>query len=244
MMSGNNRTCDGFGSGTGRSLKIVSGSVSNSSAISYLAITLTVADPVRGGAGQDSVRLFPVAYSAPTVFVSTGKQRFSAHDRVVLTSSVDSEDGSAVDFSWSTADGDVDISLAQNRLSANSKRHSITVKPNVLLSGGIYTFRLSVNAFGNIGWAEASIRLNIPPSQGELRVSPESGYALQTVFSFMISGWQDAELDLPIMYQVEYYELTAQVLQGDVAAQVFRSEPQKNSKYWLEIHDQFYHFNL
>jgi hypothetical protein len=221
--NGNESPCGNFGFGSDAELLISARSLNANSVnqTRYILISLKVsAALIPEMYGEASIKLFPVIRNTPDILVSTEKKRYSASERVVLLSDVNLQ-ADAIVYEWSTVSGDLDISLSQNILSSNNKQKSLTVKPNTLTPGSTYTFRLTATVLDDVGWGQSTITINNPPSQGELFVSPQTGLALETLFQISYSGWQDAELDLPIQYQIEYFEPTKLVDEGFESPQVF-----------------------
>uniref|UniRef100_A0A7S0QIJ2 IPT/TIG domain-containing protein n=1 Tax=Cryptomonas curvata TaxID=233186 RepID=A0A7S0QIJ2_9CRYP len=234
--NGNESLCESFGVGSDAELPISAWSV-NAKSINqtkYILITLKVSTSlIREMYGETSIKLFPVVRNTPDILVSTVKNRYSASERIVLLSDINLQ-ADVIFYKWSTESGDVDISLSQNILSSNNKQKALTVKPNTLTSGSTYTFRLTATVLDNVGWGQTTITINNPPSQGELFVSPQTGIALDTLFQISYSGWQDAELDLPIQYQIEYFEPTKLVNEGFESPQYFVLSPfkQTSNQQW------------
>lgn len=215
--------CNGFGTGAGPELKILAGSlgVDLINVTDYIRIDLNVATNLSPSAqGEAYIKLYPYVNPTLDVMISSVKRRYSTNERVVLIAEVNLDSQVEVLYVWTTVNGDKDVRLAQNILSLDNKQRTLTLKPNVITPGTVYTFRVSVNALDAIGWGQLSISVNIPPSQGEFFVLPLSGFALETSFQLSYRGWQDAEQDLPILFQTEYFEPTKQVLDGLQSPQV------------------------
>ena len=49
-------------------------------------------------------------------------------------------------------------------------------------------------------YIQVVVRVNSPPSRGNVTVSPMKGTALSTLFSLGAWGWSDAEGNLPFLY--------------------------------------------
>ena len=235
--NGTQEMCDGFGRGTEPELQLLANSfkLSDLNITDHILINVNiVTNDTPPRSGQTSVKLYPTQVPTFDVVVSCSKSRYSANERIVLSSQVNLS--TTISYAWSTIIGDIDISLPQNILSSSNRQKLLTVKPLALTPGSTYTFRLTATASNSVGWGHASVIMNIAPASGDFFVAPTSGLALETVFQISYHGWQDAELDLPIVYQVEYYEPTTYVLQGVKAPQVCQSY----LVHYSEIHGFFF----
>ena len=86
----------------------------------------------------------------------------------------------------------------------------LVVKPNVLSGGHSYTFVVDVvDEYGSAS-ANATVAVNTPPSNGSFSVSPDSGDALQTIFTLAAANWSDS--DLPITYT--YFTVFSSMAEG------------------------------
>ena len=76
----------------------------------------------------------------------------------------------------------------------------LVVKPNILSGGRSYTFFVTVvDQYGSAS-ANTTVAINAPPSNGSFSVSPESGNALQTIFSLAAASWSDSDLPITFAY--------------------------------------------
>jgi hypothetical protein len=90
----------------------------------------------------------------------------------------------------------------------------LVVKPNVLSGGHSYKFVVDVvDEYGSAS-ANATVAVNTPPSNGSFSVSPESGDALQTIFTLAAANWSDS--DLPITYT--YFTVFSSMAEGASAS--------------------------
>ena len=85
---------------------------------------------------------------------------------------------------------------------SSARQISLVVSPDSLLSGASYTFRLGASAEGSfaIGFAELTVFAATAPSSGDLAVSPQSGFALETAFFLLASLWASDASTLPLLY--------------------------------------------
>lgn len=82
---------------------------------------------------------------------------------------------------------------------------SIALKPNVLLPGATYKFRLATTCPSGLdGFAEIEILVNTAPSSGQFLVQPTRGYAAVDSFSLVLRNWVDDAEDLPFTYEFRY----------------------------------------
>ena len=85
-------------------------------------------------------------------------------------------------YQWSAVDGDVDLTKTRFLLSSNSRGSFLSIKPNVLTAGQLYTVRLTVSENGVFGYDQVSFIVDTPPSGGNFEVSPTTGTSLDTLF--------------------------------------------------------------
>ena len=82
----------------------------------------------------------------------------------------------------------------------------MVLNKNVLESGASYKFRFSAEHSGGLGYAEAVITTNAPPSVGTLEADVLNGTALETEFTLSaVEGWDDDVEDQPLLYNFGYY---------------------------------------
>ncbi|RLN49063.1 hypothetical protein BBJ28_00013110, partial [Nothophytophthora sp. Chile5] len=78
---------------------------------------------------------------------------------------------------------------------------SNAIRKNKLTAGLTYDFRLvASDSEGNVGFGSVSVVVNSPPSSGTFTVTPQSGYAMQDVFTLSCSQWSDNVDDFPLTY--------------------------------------------
>ncbi|XP_071529772.1 uncharacterized protein [Panulirus ornatus] len=89
--------------------------------------------------------------------------------------------------------------------------HDLVLKPEEgsfpgLVGGAAYKFRIVVKMPQDMFcFSEFQIRTNMPPEEGTFKVSPDSGTALVTKFTFSISDWYDSSEDLPLTISFGYH---------------------------------------
>ncbi|KAK3091662.1 hypothetical protein FSP39_021645 [Pinctada imbricata] len=75
-------------------------------------------------------------------------------------------------------------------VSSGSTTRTISFLPYSLIGGRNYKLSLDVNVYGYTpAFSEYSFITNLPPYGGECRITPETGYALETPFVIACSGW-------------------------------------------------------
>ena len=75
------------------------------------------------------------------------------------------------------------------------------LKPNVLVPGARYTFRLSATNSDGTAYSQITVSAGSPPRNAVILAEPLSGTALETNFVFTISGAIDHPSDAPFLYQ-------------------------------------------
>ena len=89
----------------------------------------------------------------------------------------------------------------------NTINYPLAVLPYSFIGGRIYTFRLTASSTlfpSQISVTEVTMTANSPPIGGYLLVTPDTGYALDTLYSMITSGWSDDASDYPFSYNFAY----------------------------------------
>ena len=93
---------------------------------------------------------------------------------------------------------------------------TLVTYPRILAPGVPCKFVLAAQCQGgHVGYSEYQVTTNSPPVKGTCDVSPTSGIALTTEFTFTCTDWQDP--DLPLQYKFIYFtnnDLLSVVYQG------------------------------
>jgi hypothetical protein len=113
-------------------------------------------------------------------------------DRVVLEAAVTSPiAGEVPTLQWSVDGQDIAQDADVDVYPLGAGAESFIIAANTLAVGQEH--EVSITATGSEGTASAafSFIVNAPPGSGTCKVSPASGYALQTKFSFACTGWVD-----------------------------------------------------
>jgi hypothetical protein len=160
-------------------------------------------------------RLLDGLSSPPNVVLYSSFKKFLSTKIVQIRGAITNSVGE-ISYSWSLTDEDKNnillepISLTQLISSAtepntSSLDLSLSLKPNSLLGGKVYTFRLTAySSTDPLLTASGSLTVssNGPPSGGQLLISPSEGWSLQTIFSWAAPLWIDE--DLPLLYSFSY----------------------------------------
>ena len=173
---------------------------------------------------------------AVSVQVKPLQVKYNVDEKIVLTAIVTANRKSAkpVLFQWSCEQigslTPLSLTPYQTKLSLGinpSVNYDFAIKPNSLMPGFSYTFVLraayqeaSTDTRANpdsdsvlvlahptsFSETQVEVKINSAPTGGSLIVTPTSGTALTTIFSYLGRGWIDDAEDLPIMYSFGYYK--------------------------------------
>lgn len=150
----------------------------------------------------------------PKVFIEPLlASKVNANKKTVLIGSASSS-VSKVSTSWEMVKGHT--GAQQSKIFAVPiGRSTMSLKPNSLLPGKSYEFRLvATDAAGAVGSATIAITINLPPTSGRLLVEPNSGTELETQFKLQSQNWVDE--DLPLQFAFKYsIAKNAEILLGD-----------------------------
>jgi Ca2+-binding EF-hand superfamily protein len=160
-------------------------------------------------------------YGGSGVFLDPN--RINPADRVVLQGNLNLADNSAYTqlmYEWTSED--VDIS-AQNAVLTAAEGTGIgacdydarlrcvylVVASSILVAGRAYTFTLGLEQQFDSGadlslQQDITVSINLPPTGGQMSVSPVEGFAITTPFSFFAVGWTDFTEDLPLTFAYSY----------------------------------------
>jgi uncharacterized membrane protein len=159
----------------------------------------------------------------PIMTISGFKTKQNPDERLVLSSSIDTEYAYSV-AEWTAFNNDgIEISLNQiarsnlrQILSYGYSNFGLTVGANTLTPGVSYSFVLTSSYVpdGTNSMDQATVKcvivVNTPPAGGQFSLVPQSGSALSTVFYFFSSMWADDVEDYPLMYKYSAYTTTPQ----------------------------------
>lgn len=183
--------------------------------------TVRVSSP-DGRSATNSVTVKALVKGSPFTLTTTTRSKFNTDSQLLIDGFV--QGGSDLTAQWSALlSGNAVLfrSLTSQARNFSSVLVSslfsfpLVVAPNVFSPGSTVTFRLTATTLGTSGSALSSYSdiifiANTSPKSGSFVVSPDSGDALSTVFSFLSSGWTDDVEDLPLQYLFSYALATSQ----------------------------------
>ena len=159
--------------------------------------------------------------SPPTVAISTNvvASKVNADDRIVLYGAATSTNPNPLVLTWSANNQPTSFSTLLFGSTLTSP--TTVLRKSVLTPGALYTFRLTaVDTDGVSGYAEVKLLVNAPPTSGHVTVTPTSGTALTTQFSFNAPQWTDDSDDLPLSYTFAYIVADLTVLNSSSISMV------------------------
>ena len=167
-----------------------------------------------GRSDSKTVVVNAVANSIPQITINSNIVKFNPSSQFVLYSAIKFSSG--VQAKWTASRSGKQVSFAsltsQNTTFSASQTSSNVVFPVVVtggnfVPGSVVTFRITANAIGSssrVSYSEITLQANSLPTGGVLIVSPSSGYALSTPFSYLSSQWIVDSGSLPISYSFFY----------------------------------------
>eukprot|EP01129_Flabellula_baltica_P009849 TRINITY_DN4099_c0_g1_i3.p1 TRINITY_DN4099_c0_g1~~TRINITY_DN4099_c0_g1_i3.p1 ORF type:complete len:1837 (-),score=378.78 TRINITY_DN4099_c0_g1_i3:41-5551(-) len=131
----------------------------------------------------------------PTVqIVPIEKVKMNKGERIVIKTVMDE---SIESIAWTSYDPSVELQSSWTTTGLNSP--TLVFSPNSLTAGNTYYIQVEgTDNNGNIGFDRIILSINSGPTGGNLMVSPESGYQLETQFTLKSDGWIDDATDLPL----------------------------------------------
>ena len=132
-------------------------------------------------------------------FSSTGQNYIDINDISVVQSQTFYP--SVQQISSQTIDQYSGIPLAVSVVTNEISRVNLVLKPNVLIPGEGYTFRLSATNSEGTAYSQILVTADPPPQYAMMLAEPLSGLALETNFVFTVSGAIDYTTDSPFLYQ-------------------------------------------
>ncbi|KAL9645869.1 hypothetical protein ABK040_003599 [Willaertia magna] len=123
-------------------------------------------------------------------------------------------------FEWACTSTGLDLQKVAiagiNKKDLGIKAHTNTFN-NLLVDGYNYDFQLTVKEYNYIlqqtftSWVDIKIKVNQPPTLGQLDVWPSSGLAATTVFTLTASSFIDPDSwDYPLLYAFGYFKADGQ----------------------------------
>ncbi|XP_065069836.1 uncharacterized protein LOC135694887 isoform X2 [Rhopilema esculentum] len=105
-------------------------------------------------------------------------------------------------YRWSLMHSGGLVSL-DSKLYSNSVSKDLLMKPNVLSFGVMYTIKMKATALDGATYEQVYIvNVNEPPKNGSCTMSPNEGFAINTLFLVNCTGWTDP--DVPLTYEVAH----------------------------------------
>eukprot|EP01052_Picozoa_sp_SAG31_P001134 SAG31_NODE_37_length_31616_cov_38.688359_8_plen_1584_part_00 len=166
--------------------------------------TVTATKGGKQGTAQVTIRVSQDAASPPSVAILHQTQRaYNPSNKLTLESTIHNLDTSLKTvLEWQIeTEGDC-TDLAKSSLLTSTSGPSLVVAKNTMHYGAKYCFRLVASTPYAQGYAELQIVMNEAPAGGRLKIEPEEGYALTTVFKMDARGYHDE--DTPILYRHGY----------------------------------------
>jgi hypothetical protein len=153
------------------------------------------------------------SYKTPTSMVSTGKLKYSATEKVVVTAIINASEAALAVWSCvaiSSADlREHSTNAIQAIISPGLSTLQLTIIPNFFSSGLHYTFQLQTcynsHCEESVSYSRIQISINMPPTSGVLTVTPKYGLSLVTTFLLQTTSWVDDPSDYPLSYSMFYY---------------------------------------
>jgi hypothetical protein len=176
----------------------------------YFGITVSKEPGPRTASTSVTLFVMPTA-QMPVSVLPLPQPKVNANERLVLQGSFENGCGSSEPLlEWSQRSGD-DVLLYPLTISTPVNIRGLAFKPNVLVPGATYRFRLTTrcptSSVGPIsapmGFGEIAVKMNVAPSSGQLMVTPTIGTAKDT-FTLKMVNWVDDPEDLPFKYEFRY----------------------------------------
>ena len=190
----------------------------NTIATGVIRLTVYVFDTT-GQVASDTCELTLVGGNIPIVSILNNRRIYNSMDDIVLGSLINTDYDNTI-ASWSstnyTSDNLLNIisSLSTDVFNAGIYNFGLTFLPYTLISGLSYSFSISSYIINSsfVSVSGISVQINLPPYGGTLQVSPLTGTALTTTFSFYTSLWTDSSSDYPLSFQFSYYSVDVSTL--------------------------------
>ena len=137
------------------------------------------------------------------------KETVNPSERLLLESKCSNcQSNIRIHYQWSvyicntTTDTCQELPNFETKTSTGLRGANIAIMENVLEIGATYRVRCSAWKSGSqsVGYVEYLRNVNSPPTDGHCSVMPNEGFALETLFNILCSGWWDK--DLPLSYLI------------------------------------------
>ncbi|KAK3256764.1 hypothetical protein CYMTET_34118, partial [Cymbomonas tetramitiformis] len=128
----------------------------------------------------------------------------NANAQLKLESAVAAVEPAEVELQWTVGGGAgyADLDLEGSLDCQGTNQEHLVLRAGSLTPGATYLFTLTATDSVGTSSAKVAVEVNTAPAGGQIMVSPLSGTALATEFSFMASDWVDS--DQPLWYKYSY----------------------------------------
>ena len=173
-----------------------------------------------GRAASRTVSITTLLPGAPVIVSSNTRIKFNSDTALMVSATVTANVSVSCTWTAYTANNLVPLTAALTIVSRTFQASEVTsgVSYPLLLPGSTFTpgrtyvFRLSgspLHYSALVAQTDIVLVANSPPSGGYASVSPRSGLALNTTFSYATTGWFDDLADYPLSFNFAY-QLAAQ----------------------------------
>jgi hypothetical protein len=173
-----------------------------------------------GGSGQKSciVTIVNAPRVLPVLTMSTTKTAYNPTDKILVSSTLlvrnftVSTSFPGISAAWSAAPSSLNLTKAASTPSLKFMNQNglysfaLSFSPGILTAGWTYSFILTAQVLGTGTYSQASvsIKINQPPYQGILSITPSQGMAVSTQFYLQTTSWVDDPSDFPLSYAFGY----------------------------------------
>ena len=154
--------------------------------------------------------------------------RVNQNEDLIISASVDSN-STHIDYFWQI-DPIIEGSCAEQGWTSKF----LKIKKYSLKAKGSYKFTCKVfDEFNRIGMSSVTLQVNMPPSGGDLKIFPSSGYGRSTLFELRADSWVDD--DKPIsylfMYRVQTSKTTdySSIFDRNISSVIYATLPNGNA---------------
>ena len=163
---------------------------------------------------SETIQLKVLENRVPKVTLGAALAKYNRADKMVFTGTVIVESGNAEAY-W-VATGLIDTTIedaaetpASYVLRPGTNVVQLSLRPGLFVEGLRYTFSLKAKYTASTskdqGIAAVTVLINEAPKGGALTITPSSGRALNTTFTWQTAGWSDDPSDYPLAYIFAYY---------------------------------------
>ena len=184
---------------------------------------------------------------APTAVIevplSLTNQKINPSLPIILNAITTSKVPDNLHYNWTQESGPTLDSQAYTTSLIDVK--FIKIKPFMMSSEDFYAWKLVVFDVYGVGTANYTLNLNSPPSKGVVKISPNEGVVMSTLFKFDCQNWNDE--DLPLSFQHFLYTsagllpITRKLFTTTVWAKIIIDELTNNTNITVKtkIYDAF-----